>query len=62
MVPSATSRKRLNPLHCKDPSEKYTVPVKSLETLLFLRFLKEVSYIHQACIYLINNSEKTVIL
>uniref|UniRef100_A0A8C2JNP4 Interleukin-1 receptor-associated kinase 4 n=1 Tax=Cyprinus carpio TaxID=7962 RepID=A0A8C2JNP4_CYPCA len=40
----------------------YTVQVKSLETLLFLMFLKEVSSAHQACIYLIKNTEKTVIL
>ncbi len=26
----------------------YTVPVKSLDTLQFLMFLKEVSYAHQA--------------
>uniref|UniRef100_A0A8C1H5W6 Dynamin-type G domain-containing protein n=1 Tax=Cyprinus carpio carpio TaxID=630221 RepID=A0A8C1H5W6_CYPCA len=32
--------------------------VKSLETLLFLMFLKEVSSAHQACIYLIKNTEK----
>ena len=36
----------------------YTVQVKSLETLLFLMFLKEVSSAHQACIYLIKNTEK----
>uniref|UniRef100_A0A8C1CXI0 Clustered mitochondria protein homolog n=1 Tax=Cyprinus carpio carpio TaxID=630221 RepID=A0A8C1CXI0_CYPCA len=30
----------------------------SLETLLFLMFLKEVSSAHQACIYLIKNTEK----
>ena len=36
----------------------YTVLVKSLETLLFLMFLKEGSYAHQACIYLIKNTEK----
>uniref|UniRef100_A0A9J8CWJ3 Ig-like domain-containing protein n=1 Tax=Cyprinus carpio carpio TaxID=630221 RepID=A0A9J8CWJ3_CYPCA len=35
-----------------------TVQVKSLETLLFLTFLKEVSSAHQACIYLIKNTEK----
>uniref|UniRef100_A0A8C1UC04 Potassium channel, subfamily T, member 1 n=1 Tax=Cyprinus carpio TaxID=7962 RepID=A0A8C1UC04_CYPCA len=34
------------------------VYVKSLETLLFLMFLKEVSSAHQACIYLIKNTEK----
>uniref|UniRef100_A0A8C2HVJ9 Metal transporter n=1 Tax=Cyprinus carpio TaxID=7962 RepID=A0A8C2HVJ9_CYPCA len=39
-----------------------TVQTKSLETLLFLMFLKEVSSAHQACIYLIKNTEKTVIL
>uniref|UniRef100_A0A8C1SB94 Nucleolar protein 9 n=1 Tax=Cyprinus carpio TaxID=7962 RepID=A0A8C1SB94_CYPCA len=33
---------------------------KSLETLLFLMFLKEVSSAHQACIYLIKNTEKTL--
>uniref|UniRef100_A0A8C2HAT1 Transcription initiation factor TFIID component TAF4 C-terminal domain-containing protein n=1 Tax=Cyprinus carpio TaxID=7962 RepID=A0A8C2HAT1_CYPCA len=38
------------------------IQVKSLETLLFLMFLKEVSSAHQACIYLIKNTEKTVIL
>jgi len=32
-----------------------TVLVKSLETLLFLVILKYVSYIYQACIYLIQN-------
>ncbi len=28
-----------------------TVPVKSLDPLLFLMFLNEISYAHQACIY-----------
>uniref|UniRef100_A0A8C1GL86 Uncharacterized protein n=1 Tax=Cyprinus carpio TaxID=7962 RepID=A0A8C1GL86_CYPCA len=40
----------------------YTVQVKSLETLLFLMFLKEVSSAHQACIYLIKNTEKSNIV
>uniref|UniRef100_A0A8C2IC24 Cyclic AMP-responsive element-binding protein 3-like protein 4 n=1 Tax=Cyprinus carpio TaxID=7962 RepID=A0A8C2IC24_CYPCA len=40
----------------------HTVQTKSLETLLFLLFLKEVSSAHQACIYLIKNTEKTIIL
>uniref|UniRef100_A0A8C2JY59 LIM-domain binding 1b n=1 Tax=Cyprinus carpio TaxID=7962 RepID=A0A8C2JY59_CYPCA len=35
---------------------------QKFETLLFLMFLKEVSSAHQACIYLIKNTEKTVIL
>ncbi len=36
----------------------HTVLVKSLDPLLFLMFLKEMSYAHQACIYLIKNTEK----
>ena len=40
----------------------YTLPVKSLETVRFLMFLKEVSSAHQGCIYLIKNTVKTVIL
>uniref|UniRef100_A0A8C2E883 Si:ch211-87m7.2 n=1 Tax=Cyprinus carpio TaxID=7962 RepID=A0A8C2E883_CYPCA len=38
------------------------IQVKSLGTLFFLMFLKEVSSAHQACIYLIKNTEKNVIL
>uniref|UniRef100_A0A8C1YJJ5 Protein RIC1 homolog n=1 Tax=Cyprinus carpio TaxID=7962 RepID=A0A8C1YJJ5_CYPCA len=34
---------------------------KGLETLLFLMFLKEVSSAHQACIYLIKNTEKKIL-
>jgi len=34
------------------------VKVNSLETLLFLMFVKEVSYAHKACIYLIKITEK----
>ncbi len=36
--------------------------VKSLDTLLFLMFLKEVAYDHLVCIYLIRNTERTKIV
>ena len=45
-------------MYTKHLIEINTVQVKSLETLLFLMFLKEVSSAHQACIYLIKNTEK----
>ncbi len=58
-------------LEAPTPNKKHLKPIwfltflfiqhfiyKSLDTLLFLMFLKEVSYAHQACIYLIKNTEK----
>ncbi len=35
----------------RDDEYVHTVPVKSLDPLLFLMFLKEMYYAHQACIY-----------
>jgi len=38
----------------------HAVPVKSLETLLFYTFLKEISNAHQACIYLIKKKNSNI--
>ncbi len=40
----------------------YTLPLKSLGSVRFLMFFKEVSFAHQGCIYLIKNTEKNAIL
>ncbi len=39
-----------------------TLPLKSLGSVRFLMFFKEVSSAHQGCIYLIKNTEKKLIL
>ncbi len=41
---------------------KYTLPVKYFETVRLVMFFKEFSSAHQACIYLIQNTAKAVIL
>uniref|UniRef100_A0A8C2CL46 ATP-dependent RNA helicase DHX29 n=1 Tax=Cyprinus carpio TaxID=7962 RepID=A0A8C2CL46_CYPCA len=52
LIDSLLERKLAN------PKMNLEVQTKSLETLIFLMFLKEVSSAHQACIYLIKNIEK----
>uniref|UniRef100_A0A8C2K733 Carnitine O-palmitoyltransferase 1, muscle isoform n=1 Tax=Cyprinus carpio TaxID=7962 RepID=A0A8C2K733_CYPCA len=54
----STMYARIDPSRGMIDRIKTSLPV-SLETLLFLMFLKEVSSAHQACIYLIKNKEKT---
>ncbi len=40
--------------------QKSCIPVKSFWTVRFLMFFKKVSSVHQACIYLIQSTSKTI--